>query len=357
MSQPKVVELLDAMIQFPSLSETEDEICTFMQSYVTDAGIQNERTGNSLHFWLGSGPNRLLMASHLDVVPASSDHPYPPFTATHVHGKIYGRGASDAKASGAAMTTALLELAEEHWEPEQGCLIVALTECEETDYDKNGLKNLLETKLSPPQAALIGEPTNLCPVVAQKGLLIVRLTAHGKSAHAARHTLGENAILKASDDIHRLSDLTFDRIHPILGEITMNVTTIQGGTARNVIPDECVIYLDIRSTPSYTHDDLIQIIHSCVKSEVTIHSDRIIPVSTEIEESIVQACLHARPGNQPQGSPTASDWIYLSGIPAVKIGPGSSELSHTSDEHVEEAELIEAVAFYKAAVKEYFHQQ
>ena len=356
MRDQSVINLLDSMIRFPSLSGEEDEICTFMQSYVDRPGVRVERVDNSLYFSIGDGSHQLLLASHLDVVPPSSSHPHPPFAATHSQGKIYGRGASDAKASGAAMTTALLELAAEDWVPDHGQLTVALTECEETDYENNGLKKLLETSLPTPQAALIGEPTHLLPIVAQKGLLVVRIDVKGKSAHAARHSLGKNAILKAAEDIQKLVNLKFDRGHSILGSVSLNVTTIQGGTARNVIPDRCTIYLDIRSTPSYTHDEIIHMIQELVQSEVSVHSGRIVPVSTEVDEPIVKACLDAAPGSHPGGSPTASDWIYVKGVPAVKIGPGSSELSHTPDECVEESEVIQAVGFYKEAVKSYFRR-
>ena len=327
-----------------------------MQSYVNAAGIRTQRVGNSLYFWIGSGPIKLLLASHLDVVPPSSGHPYPPFDAAEVNGRIYGRGASDAKASGAAMTSALLELAAENWQPENGQVIVALTECEETHYDKNGLRKLLKGHLPVPQAALIGEPTSLIPTIAQKGLLVLRLDAKGKSAHAARHSLGENAILQTAEDVQRLSELTFERVHPILGPTNLNVTTIQGGTARNVIPDRCTIYLDIRSTPSYTHEEIVAKVREAVTSELTVHSDRIVPVSTEANENIVEACVEALHGTEPVGSPTASDWIFLKDVPTVKIGPGHSELSHTAEECVDKSEVMRAVDFYKSAVKGYFNQ-
>lgn len=354
MSERNVLDLLCSMIRFPSLSGEEDEICAYMQSYVDAAGIQNRRIGNSLYFWIGSGTNKLLLASHLDVVPPSSGHPYPPFDAAEVNGRIYGRGASDAKASGAAMTSALLELAAENWHPENGQVIVALTECEETHYEKNGLRRLLKDHLLRPQAALIGEPTSLIPTIAQKGLLVLRLDAKGKSAHAARHALGENAILQTVRDIQQLSAITFDRVHPVLGPTSLNVTTIQGGTARNVIPDQCTIYLDIRSTPSYTHEEIVAKVREAVSSEVTVHSDRIVPVSTKTNENIVDACLEALPGTEPAGSPTASDWVFLKDVPTVKIGPGHSELSHTAEECVDTSEVMRAVDFYKSAVKGYF---
>ena len=356
MCERSVLDLLSSMIRFPSLSGEEDEICAYMQSYVDAAGIQTQRVGNSLYFWIGSGANRLLMASHLDVVPPSSGHPYPPFDAAEVNGRIYGRGASDAKASGAAMTSALLELAAENWQPENGQVIVALTECEETHYENNGLRKLLKDHLPRPQAALIGEPTSLIPTIAQKGLLVLRLDAKGKSAHAARHALGENAILQTVGDIQQLSAITFDRVHPVLGPTSLNVTTIQGGTARNVIPDQCTIFLDIRSTPSYTHEEIVAQVREAVTSKVTVHSDRIVPVSTEANEIIVDACMAALPGTEPVGSPTASDWIFLKGVPTVKIGPGHSELSHTAEECVDKSEVLRAVDFYKSAVTGYFER-
>ena len=356
MSERNVLDLLSSMIRFPSLSGEEAEICAYMQSYVNAAGIQTRRVGNSLFFWIGRGPNKLLLASHLDVVPPSSRHPYPPFDAAEVNDRIYGRGASDAKASAAAMTSALLELAAENWQPENGQVIVALTECEETNYGNNGLRKLLKGHLPRPQAALIGEPTSLLPTIAQKGLLILRLDAKGKSAHAARHTLGENAILKTVADVQHLSDITFERVHPILGHTSLNVTTIEGGTARNVIPDQCTIYLDIRSTPSYTHEEIVAQIKEAVASEVTVHSNRIVPVSTATDETIVDACLESLPGTEPMGSPTASDWIFLKDVPTVKIGPGRSELSHTAEECVDKSEVVRAVDFYKAAVKKYFER-
>src|SRR5690606_34146341 len=106
-----------------------------------------------------------------------------------VDGRIYGRGTVDAKASGAAMTTALLALARAGWSPPGGQVIVALTTCEETGGSYNGLE-ALRPHLPPLNAALVGEPTELQPCVAQKGLLILTCVAHGRTAHAARAHLG-----------------------------------------------------------------------------------------------------------------------------------------------------------------------
>jgi acetylornithine deacetylase len=192
------------------------------------------------------------------------------------------------------------------------------------------------------------------PCIAQKGLLILKLTARGRTAHAARAEEGENAIVAAMRDIAALERLVFHPDHPELGPVTCNVTVIEGGTARNVIPDACTFWLDIRSTPSWPHDTLIAHIADAVASEVHVHSKRLIPVGTPASERIVQAVLAADPARVPFGSPTLSDWIHLAPIPTVKIGPGDSRLSHTPREHVRMDELESATAGYASIIRQYF---
>ncbi len=85
-----------------------------------------------------------------------------------------------------------------------------------------------------------------------------------------------------------------------------------------------------------------------------MHSKRIVPASTLPDARIVLACTQAIPGAQPFGSPTTSDWIHLTDVPTVKIGPGPSERSHTPHEHIEIDELLRGVNVYKAIIKAYF---
>jgi acetylornithine deacetylase len=349
------IELLNELISFPSLSHEEEDIADFVEQYVRSAGVPVERLENNVYFWLGSGHRSLLLNTHLDVVPPSENHPYEPFEPTRVDGKLYGRGSVDAKASGAAMITALLQLAAGGWEPNNGKLLVALTACEETGGSYNGLETL-RPHLPELQAAIIGEPTDLEPCIAQKGLLILKIHVHGKSAHAARAHLGENPIYRAADELQQLRTFSFEREDPLLGKPTLNPTVIRGGEARNMVPDRCTFVLDIRSTPSYTHEEIIQILDDYLDAEVEVHSKRLIPVATDPSEPIVQACRAALPEARPFGSPTASDWIFLPDVPTVKLGPGSSELSHTAEEHIELTEVTRAVDVYTSIIQEYYHR-
>lgn len=345
--------LLKEMVRFPSLSHEEGPLADFIEQYVSSNGLPVERLGDNVYFSLGDGADRLLLNSHLDVVPPSTDHPFDPFDPVEQEGKLYGRGTVDAKASGAAMTTAVLELAQEGWKPINGQVIVALTACEETGGGYNGLEHI-RPHLPPLAAAIVGEPTSLQPCVSQKGLLILNVTAHGKTAHAARAHLGDNAISRAARDIIRLTDFQFARTDPFLGAPTLTVTTIEGGSARNVVPDRCTFYLDIRTTPAYSHDEITGMVADLLESEVSVHSKRIIPVSTDPSERIVRATLKALPDSEPFGSPTASDWIFLHDIPTVKLGPGPSERSHTPDEHIDLSEVSGAVLAYKKIIHNYF---
>lgn len=350
--QHQALLLLSDLIRFPSLSHQEGPIADFLADYITGRGLAVQRHRDNLYFALGEGSERLLLNSHLDVVPPSAGHPFEPYEPTVEDGYVYGRGAVDAKASVASMIVSVLELAENGWSPENGQVLVALTACEEMGKGYNGLEDLLP-HLPEIRAALVGEPTDLRPCTSQKGLLILNIRATGRAAHAARASLGENAIVKAADDIRRLVEIRLDRDDPLLGPVTVTPTIVSGGTAKNTVPEECTFTVDIRSTPAYSHDELVVIVRNALESDVQIHSDRLVPVRTSLEERIVRAAVAAT-GEEPFGSPTMSDWIFLSGTPTVKMGPGSSDLSHTSNERISMDEVTRAVAVYKDVIIRYF---
>jgi acetylornithine deacetylase len=352
-SPTDAVDFLKALIRFPSLTGEEAEIADFVEQRVRRAGLDVLRHEDNVAFAVGDGDDTLLLNSHLDVVPPSDEHPYDPFEPVESEGVLYGRGGVDAKASGAAMTTALLSLTDEGWTPEAGRVIVGLTTYEESGGTKNGLQDL-RPQLPPLSAAVVGEPTQLHPCVAQKGLLIFKIHARGKAAHAGRSHLGENAIHSAMTALQQLEDVELDREDPYLGAPTKTVTTIEGGSAHNMVPEHCVFTVDLRTTPAYTHDEIVARVRDAVDAEVEVHSDRLVPCATPGDARVVRAARAARPNAESFGSPTSSDWVFLHDVPAVKMGPGRSTRSHTAEERIDTAEVQEAVEAYRTLIRSYF---
>jgi len=347
------VDLLKDLIRFPSLSGEESAVADFVEDHVRRPGVDVLRDEDNVAFAIGSGDDTLFLNSHLDVVPPSDDHPYDPFDPVETDGVLYGRGSVDAKASGAAMTTALLSLADAGWTPDDGQVIVGLTTYEESGGKQNGLQDL-RPELPSLSAAVVGEPTTLRPCVAQKGLLILKIHAYGTAAHAGRPHLGENAIPAAMTALRQLDTVTLDREDPYLGTPTKTVTTIEGGSAHNVVPEHCVFTVDLRTTPAYTHDEIVAEVRAAVDAEVEVYSDRLVPCSTPEDARIVRATQTARPDATPFGSPTSSDWVFLHDVPAVKMGPGQSNRSHTAEERIDITEVQEAVAVYRTLIRSYF---
>jgi len=275
-------------------------------------------------------------------------------------GWLYGRGSVDAKASGAAMLTALAGIAYGGGVPAGSQCMVALTACEEGGGRYNGLQDL-RPHLPEITAAVIGEPTSLAPCVAQKGLLILKIHAHGTAAHAGRPHLGVNAIPRAMAAIEKLHGLSLDRTDPHLGAPTLTVTTIEGGTARNAVPEHCVFAVDIRTTPAYTHAEIVDAVEQALAGlpgiEIEVYSNRFVPCATpsgaRIGAAAAVACAASGEKTEPFGSPTASDWIFLADVPAVKLGPGDSTRSHTADERIRLEDVRRATEVYTTLARTY----
>lgn len=357
------IDLLRDMIAIPSLSTEEAEVADYVESWGQAADLDVWRYDDNVVLSVGeanAGGDVLLLNSHLDVVPPSSAHPFDPFDPVVQDGWLYGRGSVDAKASGAAMLTALADIAHGGGVPAGSQCMVALTACEEGGGQYNGLQDLWP-HLPEITAAVIGEPTSLVPCVAQKGLLILKIHAHGTAAHAGRPHLGVNAIPRAMAAIEKLQELSLDRPDPHLGVPTLTVTTIEGGTARNAVPEHCVFAVDIRTTPAYTHADIIDAVEQALAGldgiEIEVYSNRFVPCATppdaRIGAAAEAACAASGGSVEPFGSPTASDWIFLADVPAVKLGPGDSERSHTADERIRLEDVRRAADVYTRLARTY----
>lgn len=345
-----VVGLLRDLVRIPSISGDEAKICAFLADLLRSEGLDvrvDDRNLEARVVGRGPGPT-LLFNSHLDVVPPGEGWTRDPFDPLIAEGRMTGRGCNDAKASVAAMALSAIRLAKSP--PERGTLVFAAT-CEE-ERGRAGLERFLPS-LGPVDAAVVGEPTGLHPAVAQNGLLILELTAVGRAGHAARPRLAENAIQIAALDIAALHALTWEPVNPHVGPMTLAVTQIQAGHAHNVIPGECKMVVDIRTIPEIPPEVVVERVRAAVRSRVHVRSDRLAPVRTPEGARVLDAVLRAHPEARPFGSPTLSDWAHLKGIPAVKLGPGISEISHTADEWVELALVERAVGLYEQIARNY----
>lgn len=338
------------MVRIPSESGNEGALVDHLERVFRDLGWEPVREGRNLHAILGSGGPVLLFNSHTDTVPVGEGWTKAPLAAEIEDGRIHGRGTNDAKGCLASMIIGAARAYRN--DPPAGRLIVSATFEEETTG--KGLPSLLPG-IPRPDAAVVGEPTGLDPAISQKGMLLLEIQEEGRSAHVAWGG-GINAIEKAARDILALGNVRFDREHPSLGLPSLHVTQITGGTRHNVIPDTCKLVVDIRTTPSYTPDEIIAMIEPVVEGRVHVRSRRFLAVATDPSEKIIRSALAARPEGKPFASPTMSDWVWLSGIPTVKIGPGDSRRSHTPDEYVTVSELEEGASFYERLAREYFEK-
>jgi acetylornithine deacetylase len=347
----RAVALLQDLVRLPSPSGKEEAVVARLESAFRELGWKPVVSGRNLTTTLdgGEGP-LLLLNSHTDTVPAGEEWTKDPLGAVIEDGRIYGRGTNDAK--GCLVAMILGAAAAFKTDAPKGRLLLAAS-CEEEVLGQ-GLEKLLPS-LPRPDAAVVGEPTGLRPAVAQKGLLVLEITAAGRSAHAA-HGGGVNAVEAAARDVLALSGLSFDREHAALGRPSLNVTQISGGSRHNVIPDRCKIVLDIRTTPEYSADEIVARVREVAKGDVFVRSSRLGSVQTNPAHPIVKAALAANPNSKPYGSATLSDWVFLKGVPTVKVGPGDTRRSHTPDEYLEVAELEAGVLYYERLIRNYFEQ-
>lgn len=341
-------KLLESLVNIPSVSGEEAALADFLADSLGKEIFSVQRAGNSIWFSLRAGTRpHLFFVSHLDTVPPCAGWNGDPFRLRAQEDKLIGLGANDAKGCVAAMILAACQL---HDVELPGSITFAFVAEEERGGD--GIR-AVKPKLEPIDAAIVGEPTALEICIAQRGMLLLQCTARGSSAHVAHAHLGENAIHKAARDIARLSAMKFDPHHS-LGAAVPQVTQVHGGLARNQVPDRCEFFVDLRTTPNLGHADTTAQIAAALESEVTIHSDRYLPVATDECEPIVRATLAAAGKEKGIGSVTTSDWAFLQDIPAVKAGPGDTRRSHQPNEYVRIAELEVGAAFYRKAAQNYF---
>ena len=333
----KAVELLCRLIEVPRVSREETAAADLLQAYMQDElGLEVWRDGNNL--WsvqpnVDAAKPTLLLNAHIDTVKPVAGWQRDPFKATREGSRIYGLGSND---DGASLVTLLHVFAalttdaqrQEH-SPKEGTgpyNLVFLASAEEEVSGKNGIESVLpsiqkmvNSKLSNGKwidVALVGEPTGMQPAIAEKGLMVLDVTAHGKAGHAARNE-GDNAIYHAIDDIQWFRQYQWEKVSPLLGPVKMSVTIVNAGTQHNVVPDVCTFTVDVRSNECYTNRELYDINCQHVRSEVKARSFRLGSSGIDASHPLVQRIIGL--GGKPFGSPTLSDQALMP-FPSLKMG-------------------------------------
>lgn len=337
----EAIDLLKGMISRPSFSREETAVADYLEASWQKAGDTVFRKGNNL--WLIApgfehGKPTLLLNSHIDTVKPASGWTKDPFTPEETDDdKLYGLGSNDAGASVVSLYEAFRLLKDR----EQPYNLIFLASCEEEVSGKNGLESVL-AELPPIAFAIVGEPTQMQPAVAEKGLMVLDCTTIGKAGHAAREE-GINAITLAMKEIEWFNTYQFPEKSDFLGPVKMTVTIIHAGTQHNVVPDRCEFTVDIRTNEFYPNEKLFELIRERVGCEVKARSFRLNSTRTELDHPFVRRAILM--GKESFGSPTLSDQALMP-FPSVKIGPGHSSRSHSADEYILGMEIREAIDTY-----------
>lgn len=337
----EAIGLLKRLIATPRTSRNEQAAADLLEQYMKEECLLDvQRDGNNL--WSvapGYDASRptLLLNAHIDTVRPTDAWTRDPHTPTLEGDRLYGLGSNDDGAS----LVSLLQVFRVLRTKERPYNLVYLASAEEEVSGKGGIEHALPL-LPPIDFALVGEPTGMQPAVAEKGLMVLDVTAHGRAGHAARNE-GDNAIYRAMKDMEWFRSKQWERVSPLLGPVKMTVTIVNAGTQHNVVPDQCTFTVDIRTNECYTNEELYGLICQEVQSEVKARSFRLSSSQINRDHWLVSRAIAL--GRTPFGSPTLSDQALLR-CPSLKMGPGDSRRSHTADEYICLSEIEEAIGIY-----------
>jgi acetylornithine deacetylase/succinyl-diaminopimelate desuccinylase family protein len=369
----QLLELTRQLIQIPTENPpgNEKRIALFLKPILSKMGFRVKTVLSPKGRWniiaersWGKGGRRLIFNGHLDVVPAGdpSQWQYPPYQGKLKKGRIYGRGASDMKSGIASFLQAISMIARSKIDLHHGAVVLHLVSDEES-HGHQGMGFLTQKGLIQGDAVLVGEPSDLDPVIAQKGALWLRISTIGKSAHGSKPHLGVNAIEKMRKVMDQLNSTLIEKEHPLLGKPTINIGTIQGGTKINIVPDRCEIEVDRRMLPNEKREGVLrgikEILDSVQSQDPSFQYrmeeiDFAEPSEIDTEEEIVRIAMDAIQevrGERPKikgfsGFTDARFYINQCHIPTLILGPGEVDQSHSANEFAEVDSLIQAAHIY-----------
>jgi acetylornithine deacetylase len=392
---PNVVQTLGDLIAIPSVNPMghpvtgpeylEYRVTDYLESFFRQLGVNYQRQtvepkrDNIIARLDGAataeaGAPILLFDAHQDTVPVTG-MTIEPWTPVVRDGRIYGRGACDIKGGLAAMLVAFARLAAEPAK-RRSTIILSATVNEEHGFSgATALTKLWEQPNSiiprRPAAAIIAEPTELNVVVAHKGVVRWRMHGLGRAAHSSDPHAGDNAIYRLAPALTALERYAQDVApklgrHPLCGQPTLSVGTIQGGLSVNTVPARATIEIDRRllpgENPRAAYDHVLGYLAENLAQPGSIQHDRPYMQTTGLSdrdnralgEQLVRTARSVVDGSAMVGVPYGTNAAATSaaGVPSVVFGPGSIAQAHTADEWLalDQLELASEV-YYRFATE------
>ena len=258
-------EFLKAVLAIPSVNgvDSERDVAVFLRDFLQECGVRavlqeiDSKHANVVAVLEGETDEVVMWNGHLDTVPYGKLARWntDPSVPMKRNGCYYVRGASDMKGGLAAMAWTLGYMKQKGHVPKQTIYF-----CGTCDEEKGGLgaKHFIASDiLRKASLLLIGEPTSLLPGVAQKGCIWLKVAVHGQTSHGAYPWEGVNAIECGISICQQLKEKVEERVHPVLGHSTVQMSMVNGGIVPNMTPDEAEFMLDIRVIPGITTQDVI----------------------------------------------------------------------------------------------------
>ncbi|MDD4938060.1 MAG: M20/M25/M40 family metallo-hydrolase [Candidatus Shapirobacteria bacterium] len=324
-----VEELLKNLITIPSVSGGEIKVGDYLFNLLKEQNFQVKKQfvdQNRFNLVANFGNPKIYFSAHMDTVA-------PFFGFNEDTDYIYGRGSCDTKSSIASMIIAIIKAKDSGFND----FGLIFTVGEETNFD--GIKSLIKSDINIP-FVIVGEPTSCNLVNGHYGILNIKLTSQGKSAHTSQPQKGINAIDLLIDAIRKIKSVS---IHP---ETPISLVKIEGGTADNIVPQNATAIFGLRPSPNDSNN-----YYDLFKSKLNQENDTKIEVLIDV--SPVHFTVPKELSFIGEGQ-TVKYFTELSFCPnGVVLGPGDIKFAHGLDERILKSELSKAVDIYYQILKNY----
>ncbi len=362
---------LSRLIQIPSVSPTQagpragtpgegaiaQQLATWLRELGAEVAIEEvlPHRPNIYATILGRSDRWQAVEVHTDTVGVEGMHDNP-FSGTVDNGRVYGRGAVDDKASLAILLALLEEMQADGVRPAANLLLAATMDEEVGTAGAPAGAAWLRRQGITIDQMIVAEPTLCRPIHGHKGVVRLAFTVQGQATHSSQPQLGQNAIVGATAIIQTLQQ-EHERLQQLpptpLGNPTLTVTLIDGGTGINVVPDRCTVSIDRRVVDGENAEGIGTALQSLVEAAsplpvrttpLTLINAFYQPPDTPLVNKLV-----AWSGNLAQVAPYGTNaWAYREVVrECVVFGPGSIDQAHGAEEWVTIAELERAAAIYR----------